>query len=45
VVEVAPGERGAVEAILRDEMAGAANLSVPLDVHVGAGENWRVAGH
>ncbi len=45
VVEVAPGERDAVEAILREEMAGAADLTVPLDVHVGVGENWRVAGH
>jgi DNA polymerase-1 len=45
VVEIAAGERDAVEAILREEMAGAAHLSVPLDVHVGVGENWRVAGH
>ena len=45
VVEVARGERTAVEAILREEMAGAAELSVPLDVHLGSGENWRVAGH
>jgi DNA polymerase-1 len=45
VVEVAAGERDAVEAILREEMAGAADLTVPLDVHVGVGENWRVAGH
>jgi DNA polymerase-1 len=45
VVEVAPGERSVVETILREEMAGAADLRVPLDVHVGAGENWRVAGH
>jgi len=45
VVEVAPGERDAVEKILREEMGGAADLSVPLDVHVGVGENWRVAGH
>ncbi len=45
VVEVAPGEREAVEAILRDEMSGAAQLSVPLDVNVGIGANWRTAGH
>jgi DNA polymerase-1 len=45
VVEVAKGERSAVEAILREEMAGAATLTVPLDVHLGAGENWRIAGH
>ena len=45
VIEVAPGERAAAEAIVREEMAGAADLSVPLDVHVGVGANWRVAGH
>ena len=45
VVEAAPGEADAVEAILREEMAGAGELSVPLDVNVGRGTNWRVAGH
>jgi DNA polymerase-1 len=45
VVETAPGEREAVEAILRDEMSGAAKLSVPLDVNVGVGADWRTAGH
>ncbi|MCR6713432.1 MAG: DNA polymerase I [Demequina sp.] len=45
VVEAAPGEREAVETILRDEMSGAAQLSVPLDVNVGVGANWRTAGH
>ena len=45
VVEVAKGERAAVEAVLREEMGGAAELSVPLDVHLGSGDNWRVAGH
>ncbi len=45
VVEVAAGERTAVELILRQEMGGAADLRVPLEVHLGAGENWRIAGH
>lgn len=45
VVEVAQGEREQVEEILRREMANAAELSVPLDVSVGVGENWRTAGH
>ena len=45
VFEVAPGERAQLEAIVRDEMAGAADLSVPLDVHVGVGDNWDDAGH
>jgi len=45
VVEAAAGEEDAVEAILREEMAAAGDLSVPLDVNVGRGTNWRVAGH
>jgi DNA polymerase-1 len=45
VVEAAPGEADAVEAILREEMAGAGALSIPLDVNVGRGTNWRIAGH
>ena len=45
VLEVAPGETDAVSAVLVEEMAGAAELSVPLDVSVGTGPNWRVAGH
>ncbi|MDN4484513.1 DNA polymerase I [Demequina sp. SYSU T0a273] len=45
VVETAPGERDAVEAILRDEMHAAGDLSVPLEVNVGVGGDWRTAGH
>src|SRR5699024_8488528 len=45
VLEGAPGEREQVESILREHMGGAAGLSVPLDVSVGVGENWRIAGH
>ncbi|UPU89706.1 DNA polymerase I [Demequina sp. TMPB413] len=45
VIEAAPGEADAVETILREEMAGAGALSLPLDVNVGRGTNWRVAGH
>lgn len=45
VVEVAAGEREDVEQILRNKMGQAAELSVPLDVSVGVGLNWRVAGH
>ncbi|WP_084078410.1 DNA polymerase I [Demequina sp. NBRC 110057] len=45
VIEVAPGEEDAVEAILVDQMHGAADLSVPLDVNVGRGSDWRTAGH
>ncbi len=45
VVEVAPGERDEVEAVLRTEMGAAARLDVPLDVSVGAGPTWHDAGH
>jgi DNA polymerase-1 len=45
VLEVAPGERDAVEQLVREQMAGAAELSVPLDVSVGVGLNWQAAGH
>ena len=45
VLEVAPGEKDAVEQIVRSEMAGAAELSVPLDVSVGTGTTWHDAGH
>ncbi len=45
VVEVAPGEWDAVETMVRERMGDAADLSVPLDVQIGRGENWDVAGH
>ncbi|SEI80076.1 DNA polymerase I [Demequina mangrovi] len=45
VVETAPGESAAVETILREEMHAAGDLSVPLDVNVGKGGDWRTAGH
>ncbi|MEJ1092691.1 DNA polymerase I [Microbacterium istanbulense] len=45
VVEVAPGEWDAAERIVRERMAGAADLSVPLDVQVGRGQDWNEAAH
>jgi DNA polymerase-1 len=46
VLEVAPGERDAVEELVRREMAGAYSLGdVPLDVSVGFGRTWDDAGH
>ncbi|MGK2348108.1 DNA polymerase I [Actinomyces sp. W5033] len=45
LLEVAPGETGAVEQVVRQMMAGAAHLSVPLDVSVGMGRTWREAAH
>jgi DNA polymerase-1 len=45
VFEVASGEADVLEALVRREMAGAADLSVPLDVSVGVGRTWHEAGH
>jgi DNA polymerase I len=45
VLEVAPGERDEVAALLRREMGGGAELTVPLDVSVGEGRTWHEAGH
>ncbi|HSV66834.1 MAG TPA: DNA polymerase I [Mycobacteriales bacterium] len=45
VLEVAPGERAALEELVRREMGGAFTLSVPLDVSVGVGHTWDAAGH
>lgn len=45
VFEVAPGELDALTAIVRDRMAGAAELRVPLDVQIGTGPNWDAAAH
>jgi DNA polymerase-1 len=45
VLEVAPGEHQAVEAVVRREMGGAYPLRVPLDVSLGVGRSWHEAGH
>ncbi|MGE0296309.1 DNA polymerase I [Pseudonocardia sp.] len=45
VLEVAEGEREAVEALVRREMGGAYALNVPLDVSVGYGRSWDDAAH
>jgi DNA polymerase-1 len=45
VLEVAPGEQEALETLVRREMAGAAQLSVALDVSVGVGRSWDAAAH
>jgi DNA polymerase-1 len=45
VLEVVAGEREQVEALVREQMASAASLSVPLDVSVGVGRTWHDAGH
>jgi len=45
VLEVAPGERAAVEELVRREMGAAYRMRVPLSVSVGAGRTWDDAGH
>ncbi|MFF3321749.1 DNA polymerase I [Streptomyces sp. NPDC002889] len=45
VLEVSPGERAAVEEIVRHEMSSAVSLRAPLDVSVGVGPDWESAAH
>lgn len=45
VLEVAPGEREAVEELVRTEMGSAYPLRAPLEVAVGAGRTWDEAAH
>ncbi|HKC26553.1 MAG TPA: DNA polymerase I [Jatrophihabitans sp.] len=45
VLEIAPGEREAVEELVCREMAGAYQLDVPMDVSVGIGRTWHEAAH
>ncbi|MBO9520410.1 MAG: DNA polymerase I [Nocardioidaceae bacterium] len=45
VFEVAPGEKEQLESLVREQMAGAAQLTVPLDVSVGTGRSWHEAAH
>ncbi|MCU1512064.1 MAG: polymerase [Arthrobacter sp.] len=45
VLEVATGERAAVEKLVIEQMGAAADLSVPLDVQIGVGPTWYEAGH
>ncbi|QBR90900.1 DNA polymerase I [Nocardioides euryhalodurans] len=45
VLEVAPGEREQLDALVREQMGSAAELTVPLDVSVGTGRSWHEAAH
>ncbi|MFT8637960.1 MAG: DNA polymerase I [Pseudoclavibacter sp.] len=45
ILEVAPGELDAVQRLVTDAMGDAAELSVPLDVHIGVGPTWAKAAH
>ena len=40
VIDLVPADREAVEKIVREQMEGAAALSVPLEVEIGVGRNW-----
>jgi DNA polymerase-1 len=45
VFQVAPGEREALEALVREQMGGAYPLDVPLEISIGAGRDWAAADH
>lgn len=45
VLEIAPGERTGVEALVRQEMGAAIEMDVPLEVSVGVGGSWHDAVH
>ncbi|QCU78140.1 DNA polymerase I [Citricoccus sp. SGAir0253] len=45
VLEVPDEELEAATALVRERMGAAAQLSVPLDVHIGAGRSWHDAAH
>jgi DNA polymerase-1 len=45
VFDVAPGERAALEELVRREMGAAFPLSVPMEVSIGAGRDWNGADH
>jgi len=45
VLEVAPGELDQLSAIVTERMAGAAELTVPLEVQLGTGADWDAAAH
>ncbi len=45
VLEIAPGEHDTVRAMVEQQMASAAQLSVPLEVSVGFGASWDAAAH
>ncbi len=45
VFEIAPGEAEAMDALVRDKMGHAVDLTVPLEVSVGTGRSWHEAAH
>ncbi|MCO5967347.1 DNA polymerase I [Actinoallomurus soli] len=45
IFEVAPGELEELQALVREQMGGAYDLRVPLEVSMGTGRTWQEAGH
>jgi DNA polymerase-1 len=45
LLEIAPGERDALQALVAEHMSAAIDLSVPLEVSVGVGPTWDTAAH
>src|SRR5262249_53553438 len=45
IFEVAPGELEEVRSLVTTQMAGAADLRVPLEVSTGTGRSWSEAAH
>jgi DNA polymerase-1 len=45
VFEVGPGERAALEQLVREKMGQAVEMTVSLDVSVGVGRSWHEAAH
>ena len=45
VFEIAPGEAEAMDALVREKMGHAVDLTVPLEVSVGTGRSWHEAAH
>ena len=45
VFAVAPGELEILKSLALESMQNVAELTVPLDVHIGVGANWELAGH
>jgi DNA polymerase-1 len=43
ILEVPPDEKATIEQLVRDVMAGAADLSVPLEVNLSFGDSWATA--
>ncbi|GAA0323107.1 DNA polymerase I [Actinoallomurus spadix] len=45
IFEVAPGELETLQSLVREQMGGAYDLRVPLEVSMGTGRTWQEAGH